>query len=294
VKLLDVAQMTTKIIPQASLLLLDKSPEVRSQALLLIEACLDILRANHDAMTANGGANADSKNDILSPGKHDSSTGTISSSSSTSHLGAAASGDQKDSSSWSSWSVLQGISKSLESAAIATTSVQATSIGTSKTTSGVQITRESDSRTTNSKDATHFSAPVHKFDEHRSYGEGDMSTAGDARTNNGHKIHDGSGWDESDSIKFDDEEDDMASNHLQVRTDVVSSGSLDSISDKTGKSPTATPKSKGMQLPPGGAAKGHVSTTAVAMGSSTKPTKVKPVVKKLSAVDTDAVNWDDF
>jgi hypothetical protein len=292
--------MATKIIPQASLLLLDKSSEVRSQALLLIEACLDILRTNHDIMTSNGATNTD-RNEILSPGKHESSAGTFSASSSSSsssvgYLGAGASADQKDSA-WSSWSVLQGISKSLESAAIATTSIQATptpSEGAFKTAIGSTNLIGSDTTTSlsSSKDVKNFNTRIQKLkDNDAEAWESDMNTAGDLSSNKiGSIVDNGHGWDDSDSIKFDDddEEKDVTVNHQLNRMGVNNDASSGSLSDKS-PSPIATPKSKGMQLPPGGGTKG----LGVA-GSSAKSTRVKPVVKKLSAGDKDSVNWDDF
>lgn len=50
VKLFEPAQMVSKIIPQASILTLEKSGEVRSLALTLLDSCLECLRQNHETM----------------------------------------------------------------------------------------------------------------------------------------------------------------------------------------------------------------------------------------------------
>lgn len=130
VKLLDAAQMASKLVPQASILLLDKSAEVRSLAFTLIESCLDALRLNHEAMAAktkaDGGANVGSLSST--PSKQDLSSSSFSAPpggaarSSSAGGGASSTEDNNTSSGWSSWSVLQGISKSLESATIVASS----------------------------------------------------------------------------------------------------------------------------------------------------------------------------
>lgn len=119
VKLLDAAQVASKLVPQASILLLDKSAEVRSLAFTLIDSCLELLRANHEAMLTKakteGGGTSSSLN-ISTPSKQNGAVTTAPSSGARS---TSAGGSVEDSSSsWSSWSVLQGISKSLESATI--------------------------------------------------------------------------------------------------------------------------------------------------------------------------------
>ena len=144
VKLLDVAQTATKIIPQASILLLDKSAEVRSLALTLIDSCLELMRGHHQSLVDKARA------EVGGGGVSGERMGNISGSSSSSRLYTSASADppsgvragaaaaapssvlratsssnlsddsQQTSGSggWSSWAVLQGISKSIESATI--------------------------------------------------------------------------------------------------------------------------------------------------------------------------------
>lgn len=138
VKLLDVTQMASKIIPQASILLLDKSAEVRSLSLTLIESCLEVLRANHEQMSLKAraeGGNSSSSSSASSGGGVGTPLGKASyvdspstpstakhfgerDHSSSSAAGGATAGSDSAASAWSSWSVLQGISKSIESATI--------------------------------------------------------------------------------------------------------------------------------------------------------------------------------
>eukprot|EP01036_Dinobryon_divergens_P032364 gene32364-41931_t len=133
VKLLDIPQIAGKVIPQAAALALDKSPEIRELALTLLEGCLEQLRIGHKAMQVKAAAAAQSNTAGAGSG---ASTSSSSSSSTSSSSGKAAGVDYSanigelpshshnhqassaaaGNSSWSSWSVLQGISKSLESA----------------------------------------------------------------------------------------------------------------------------------------------------------------------------------
>ena len=123
VKLLDIAQIATKIVPQASILLLDKSTEVRSLALTLVESCLEALRANHESMRSQVRTDAGSGgglNSSSSAGRLDSGSESQPASSSREvALGQSSSSHEAGGgSSWSSWAVLQGLSKSIESATL--------------------------------------------------------------------------------------------------------------------------------------------------------------------------------
>ena len=120
VKLLDIAQIATKIVPQASILLLDKSTEVRSLALTLVESCLEALRANHESMRSQARSDAGSGGGLSSSssvGRLDSVT-TASSSREVALGQSSSSHEAGGGSSWSSWAVLQGLSKSIESATL--------------------------------------------------------------------------------------------------------------------------------------------------------------------------------
>jgi len=115
VKMMDAAALATKILPQACILALDKSAEVRAQALLLADACLDLLRANSEAMRLKAEAEAVSKptsvRGVVSSGGEGTPVGQKNYAELTPSKAAESDG-------WSSWSVLQGISKSIESATI--------------------------------------------------------------------------------------------------------------------------------------------------------------------------------
>ena len=132
VKLLDIPQIAGKVIPQAATLALDKSPEIRELSLALLECCLEQLRVGHKAMQLK--AAAAEKSTPAGSGGASSTSGATSSSSSSgkasgvdysanigelpshSHNQQAAAASAAGNTSWSSWSMLQGISKTLESA----------------------------------------------------------------------------------------------------------------------------------------------------------------------------------
>ena len=95
-----MAQIATRIIPQASLNALDGSSEVRALALVLLESCISMLRKHNEDVLSKATAVPDgSPTKGAEPREVSSSkTGEVSS--------------------WSSWSVLQGLSKTLESATL--------------------------------------------------------------------------------------------------------------------------------------------------------------------------------
>lgn len=94
IKLLDVPQVAGKLVPTASVLLLDKNADIRVLALSLIEASLVVLRHHHQTLL-------------------DSKTATASTNNSSAE-GSAASSGGAGADAWSSWSVLQGLSKTIE------------------------------------------------------------------------------------------------------------------------------------------------------------------------------------
>lgn len=99
IKLLEITQLATKIIPQCSILLLDKSKDIRILALNLMEISIDRMKSYHEILCETDGKE-DSKEAIQ----------RNNSSSELPNSGPPSSND----SSWASWSVLQGVSKSLE------------------------------------------------------------------------------------------------------------------------------------------------------------------------------------
>lgn len=111
---MDIPQMTMKILPTASALLLDKSSEVRSQAFVLIDACLEILKAHHNAMS-KAASNERPDGATTSAG---GSGGSVKAGESGGEGAAGGEGGVG----WSSWSMLQGLSKTIESATISATS----------------------------------------------------------------------------------------------------------------------------------------------------------------------------
>lgn len=224
VKLLDAAQMASKLVPQASILLLDKSAEVRSLAFTLVESCLDALRLNHEAMIskakAEGGANMGGL--PSTPSKQDMSSSSTSSSaaySSSAAPGSAArpgsaggSGGVEDSvsSGWSSWSVLQGISKSLESATIvgsgggnseaesavaAGSGITATSVYPTTATTSNSSLKPSTSTTSNNSDSMVLRVQRDTFDQGDRRGPGQSQSQGQVMGHEG-------GFDEDD-LDFD-------------------------------------------------------------------------------------------
>ena len=101
---MDASQLAAKIIPQCSILLLDKSPDVRVLALGLMEQSTARMRQYHEIMLQSG---KESKGEDEQQPK---STGTPASNTTSSSGG--------DLNSWTSWSgsVLQGITKTIDQA----------------------------------------------------------------------------------------------------------------------------------------------------------------------------------
>lgn len=104
---MDAAQLASKIIPQCSILLLDKSADVRVLALSLMDQSTARMRQYHEYMLQAG--KEGNKDD-------DNQQNKSSSSSSSSSASMPASGSGMDLNSWTSWSgsMLQGISKTID------------------------------------------------------------------------------------------------------------------------------------------------------------------------------------
>jgi len=114
VSYLDHSQLTTKILPQACVLLLDRSHEIRELALGLLDQSLVIMKTHHAALSAaEKKAAAEGKG-----GQSGSSSSSSSSSAPSSSTGGAAddtsNGQQAGASSWTSW--VAGPLKTLEKA----------------------------------------------------------------------------------------------------------------------------------------------------------------------------------
>lgn len=109
VKMMDVPQLATKIMPQAAILALDKSADVRELALTLLDASLERLRSFHEHATA-AAKEAKELERRSSSGQPTTGDGVPNSSSNSSLLASPML------ESWTSWS-LQGLSKTLETEA---------------------------------------------------------------------------------------------------------------------------------------------------------------------------------
>lgn len=109
VKLMDVQQLATKIIPQVAILLLDKHNDVRTYSLTLMDASMERMRAYHEHLLQ-------STKDT--PSKEEERRSSVSGATEAASSGASsASGSNVLSSpmieSWTSWGI-QGISKTLD------------------------------------------------------------------------------------------------------------------------------------------------------------------------------------
>ena len=138
VSYLDHSQLTTKILPQACVLLLDRSHEIRELALGLLDHSLVIMKTHHAALTAAEKAAAENK------------SGQLNSSSSSSSAGGATTDDAScgqqqagATSSWTSW--VAGPLKTLEKAT-GNALTQATAVtGSSSSSSSLPVSDSSKS-----------------------------------------------------------------------------------------------------------------------------------------------------
>eukprot|EP00428_Durinskia_dybowskii_P062733 CAMPEP_0170366082 /NCGR_PEP_ID=MMETSP0117_2-20130122/6235_1 /TAXON_ID=400756 /ORGANISM="Durinskia baltica, Strain CSIRO CS-38" /LENGTH=724 /DNA_ID=CAMNT_0010620661 /DNA_START=444 /DNA_END=2618 /DNA_ORIENTATION=- len=343
VKLLDVAQTATKIIPQASILLLDKSAEVRSLALTLIDSCLELMRGHHQSLVdkaraeAGGGGVSGERMGNISGNSSSSRLYTSASADSPSGVraGAAAaapssvlratsssnlSDDSQQTSGsggWSSWAVLQGISKSIESATIIAP----------ETTSATSYQQQQQQQHVTTKSGS--SAPVLSkatsnigFDDELDF-DPDMHDDGNDTTNNSNtegaeetwdsgssakkfKAPAGSSslskpWDQLDDLDLEDGDDDDYSEDQRTAPSVPLYCSSSSSSNTAAAGGIATSRLNLPTTTTAAAAAAPINKKVVGMklagagGSSkstaaTKPPKV--AITKLS-VDKDE-GWEDF
>lgn len=156
VKLMDIPQLATKIIPQAAILLLDKSTDVRTLALTLMDASMNRMRVFHEETTA---AQKEARDEERN--KTQSTPSSSSSSANAQGGGGGGAGSSVLSSpmleSWTSWG-MQGLSKTLD---MDTSSGAADKrIGELRSTqSQAQIT--SPSSAANTTQTSSFSSKVH-------------------------------------------------------------------------------------------------------------------------------------
>jgi SCY1-like protein 1 len=111
IKLIDVQQLATKIIPQVAILLLDKNSDVRNYSLSLMDASMERMRTYHDHLLQSAKENS-AKDEERSA----ASGGAASTSANTSGAAGGASSNILGSpmlESWTTWGI-QGISKTLD------------------------------------------------------------------------------------------------------------------------------------------------------------------------------------
>lgn len=306
VKLLDLPQIAAKIMPQASLLLLDKSTEVRAQALLLLEACMTLLRANHEAMSRYAKENSGAE----SPGgPNGHSTMAIGSGGvSSAHQTGVAEGG------WSSWSVLQGLSKTLESAAIASTGSAPPSVNlpakpsvkqqqSNSGSSSINSTNHSSSASLDQQAASAIVSSGEQWGGDINFGSDDddqfkrkqrTPIASDSRkvSGAGRVAETPTGWeDPADSVVFDSEDDDgdAAAAGAHALRSMRSAASFDSHRQAACDDGALSASATKIRL---GSSAWSSSAVSVSGTGSTKATRAP--VRKLGGISKDEVNWDDF
>lgn len=112
IKLMDLPQLTTKVLPQAAILVLDKSNDVRSLSISLLEACTDCLKLHHQSLLAAAAAATTSTSTSSTEAQQQGDNNN--NSNNNNNTSNKLSGSDKDMGWGVSWSVLQNISKSIE------------------------------------------------------------------------------------------------------------------------------------------------------------------------------------
>lgn len=64
--MLDLPQIAGKLIPQASVLLLDKVPEIRALAVTCILSCVSMMKSYHEELLVMGDKEKDAKEEPVS------------------------------------------------------------------------------------------------------------------------------------------------------------------------------------------------------------------------------------
>lgn len=294
--MVDVGQIATKLLPQASVLCVDKSMDVRALALVLIESCLSSLRKYHEHTTQRI-EDERKRQQSAGPKIADASSTTTESSAPTAQNCAELPSQKQQDSSWSSWSVLQGLSKTLESATIsATTLAESPSVipqAADENRPQAQSRRD-DSDTSRIPVAPHSSGWEDDIADDDIAGDEDMDTdAGESALKEVIQEQEfsadisGQGWkddslDDLMNLDADDavDEREMASMHSKGST---VSGTLQSPSILT------LPKKATRSI-----SDVSIESKDQLQSKAKKQVKaVKPVVKKLSSSKDDD-NWDDF
>jgi hypothetical protein len=313
VKMLDVAQMASKIVPQASILLLDKSAEVRSLALTLIDSCLHELRTHHEVLVekarSEGGSGSNSALNLMaSPASKMYSESPSAKRPTAAETDGSSAASPAAAATWSSWSVLQGLSETLESATIAATdgvpaSAAATRDAPQVQPQSAQITTpvRAKSGATASRMSAAASAPpppanhgesedlsldpdVFRDDESLGGGAGGSGSSGNKGGRSG-------GWD--DDLDLGDDDDEAPPQQQQQLKSSTGSGRSSSAGASrtgiaalsTGSSLTTAPASTASNAGPVGMKLGSTKSATTAKAPKVAVTKL--------AVDK-SEGWDDF
>ena len=290
VKVLDLQQLTSKIMPQACLLLLDRSSDVREKSLELLNDCSVLLRIYHQK-TLNTDDLAAKATEQLGSGQNNSSSsrggGGVGSN--------ADAGGASGNASWTSW-VSDSITKTIEK--VATTANDDGSMEISKVSSS-SCTEDAGPKV-KSGSGTDTSAGAARKIESRTSSSSNVSLELEASfMGNSTPRAAEEGWGDDD---WDVEEEERSSwgavdglGVLDIEEDEEVVGKNESTTEKlTASSTSSTAPSTSSKSRFENHSVLQVASATVHIGglSLSKSAKTaKPVIKKL---DTTHVDWDDF
>ena len=324
---MEEQQLCTRLLPQICLLLVDKSPEVRDLALVVMQASCDIMKTSHAEKRKGGSVGA------ASPASHagDKASGWLDSPSKEKLPAAitpspgSGSGAASSTVGWASWAV-GGIAQAVERATLEAT-----------TTDHVPVPGHAGGVLSSSSSAAGGGRAVSTSQAGHTPGDKNSkpivpSTAVSASAGGA------DGWSDDDDIQFEDDEMDTANSAYTSagtvgieegggvmgglvtpqsgggssvmklstsNTSLASTGSDDGlgvgvtagsstlIAVPGGLTPSSTTTSKRAGGMTASAKKKDGNAGGLSTGSATKKGVPKPVVKKL-AVTGDEDNWDDF
>lgn len=288
IELLDVPQLTGKIMPQACTLLVDRSADVREMSLNLLDASTAILRRHHEktvqsdkaaaavAAAAGAGAGAGGSNG---------------------HSGSDAGDRSGSSASWTSW-VSDGLSKTIEKATDSAPEARqpgpaaapnSTSSSTSSSSSSTRVAAAlggvaTSSRTSSNVSMDNESSFIGQLPAGEADGWGDDDWGDEAAS------EEGNGWGDEDLDLDEDAEEPPAS---PAKGPVGTLGTLGAGTDAGLRSSGGPASTSSTNKPLGGLGKSGTSTVIAAVASSSaKSSKVKAVVTKINK-DAGGDKWDD-
>jgi len=298
IELLDLQQLTCKIMPQACMLLLDRSADVRELSLKLLDVSAVQLRQYHEKTTQSDKAAAAAAQSANVTAGDQAAGG-----------GGASSGGG---SSWTSW-VSDGLSKTIEKVAISgsdgdssqkarsaslTTGSSDSSFGPRSNSSGSTASasaaagagggQSAVSRATSSSNVSvdQDSSFVGNLPAGADDGWGDDNWGVD--DDEGGRASEENGWGADDDLDLGVDEEDQAVGGNNGKVGALGGVGTLSASSKSAASASASGAGK-LMVP---AAVDSSSLGGLSAKSGAKPVKAaKPIVKKLDAAD---VSWDDF